>query len=263
MQFCAPVAPFAAGHAMPPLAAVVIEKVRGWVPVPHVLVHVPHAPHAPTQLTATAHAAVLQFCAFVAAVVATHATPPPEAAVVIEKVRDWMPVPHVLEHVPQRPQLPTQSTAHKAVLQPSDCVAPFRLVHAIPAGLTEAGVETTNVRVKVPEPHVLEHVPHRFHAPTQAMAVPHAPVAQFCDAVVAATVAHAVPPFAAAVVWTNVRAWVPVPQVLVHAPHAFHKPTQATGHKAVLQCCEFKAPFAAMHALPAPVAAVVTLNVRV
>ncbi len=40
-----------------------------------------------------------------------HATPPFDTGRVIAYVRVWYPPPHVLEHVPQAPQLPTQLPA--------------------------------------------------------------------------------------------------------------------------------------------------------
>ncbi len=106
----------------PPLAAAVdCVNVLDWLPVPHVFEQVLQLPQAPAQLTG--HDAVLQFCdcvpAFSAPYVVVQDTPPDDAAVDCVNVLAWLPVPHVLEQVPQLPHVPTQSTAqvHQWLLQ--------------------------------------------------------------------------------------------------------------------------------------------------
>jgi hypothetical protein len=140
LQFCETAAPVAVEHATPPFAtAVVTVKVRDWLPVPHVVEHVPHVFHAPTQWTG--HSGVLQDCD---AVRLAHATPPFASVVVIAKVRDWVPAPHVAEHVPQEPHAPTQSTGHGDVLQFCDAAVPPVVEHTTPPLAT--AVEIVNVR---------------------------------------------------------------------------------------------------------------------
>ncbi len=198
MQYCDAVTP---EHATPPFAtAVVIAKVRDWLPKPHVSEHVPHESHAPTQ--STGHRGVLHHCDAAVPVAVEHIMPPLATAVVTVKVRDWLPVPHVVEHVPHGPHAPAQSTGHSGVLQDSEAVVPFVVEHATPPPATAAVI--VNVRSLLPVvPHVVEHVPQDPHEPMQSTG--HSAVLQYCEAVVPVAVAHATPPFAMEVAIVNVR----------------------------------------------------------
>ncbi len=87
---------------------------------------------------------MLQDCVPVVPLVVVHDTPPFTTVVVCTNVRNWLPVPHVAEHVPQLPHAPTQFTGHSGVLQSWGAVAPFAVEHATPP-LARA-VVTANVR---------------------------------------------------------------------------------------------------------------------
>ncbi len=102
----------------------------------------PQLPHAPTQ--STGHKGELHDCDAVVPLLVEQATPPFATAVVTMNVRDWLPLPHVVEHVPQLPHAPTQSTGHKAVLHDCDAVIPPVVEQATPPFLT--AVVTVNVR---------------------------------------------------------------------------------------------------------------------
>jgi hypothetical protein len=132
LQVCDCVPPFSAPYVVvhdtpPDDAAVDWEKVRGCLPLPHVKEQLPQLSHAPTQFAG--HDAVLQFCdcvpPFSAPYVVVHDTPPNDAAADCQKVRAWLPLPHVLEQLPQLPHVPTQFTGHVAELQFCDSVPLF------------------------------------------------------------------------------------------------------------------------------------------
>jgi hypothetical protein len=76
-----------------------------------------------------------------------------------ERERDWVPSPHVVEHVLHTVKSDvTQCTAHGLGLGQASVSA--LVSHTTPPH--EGSVVALRVRVRVPAPHVVEHTPQSF-----------------------------------------------------------------------------------------------------
>jgi hypothetical protein len=214
-------------QAAPPyFAGVEMTYTEVLVPLPQVLEHTLGADQLPTQLIG--HGEVLQLDVRVAEVF-VQAAPPNAADVKITYIEVVVPVPQVLEHVPEACQLPTQLIGHGEVLQLVVMTADV-LVQAAPPYF--AGVVMVYTEVLVPLPQVLEHAPGADQLPTQLIG--HGCVLQVA-VITAPAFTQVVPPYEAGVDITNTATLIPPSHDLVQLPGGCQYPTQLIGQGVVLQ----------------------------
>ena len=137
--------PFDTGH--------VTLRVRVYFPLPHVFEHVEYDPHAPTVHThvdVLLHVDVLDVLAFV------FVLHPPLTGHVTLRVRVYVPLPHVFEHVEYDSPCSQLVHTHVDVLLHVDVLDVLAFVFVLHP--LDTGHVTVRVRVYVPLPHVFEHV---------------------------------------------------------------------------------------------------------
>jgi hypothetical protein len=214
-------------QAEPPyFAEVVMTNTEVLVPLPQVLEHALGVDQLPTQLMG--HGEVLQLDVRVAEEF-VQVAPPYAAGVEITYTEVVLPVPQVLEHVPEARQLPTQLIGHGEVLQLVVIVEEV-LVQAAPPNFAE--VVMPNTEVLVPLPQVLEHALGVDQLPTQLIG--HGCVLQVA-VITAPAFTQAVPPYEAGVDITNTATLIPPSHDLVQLPGGCQLPTQLIGQGVVLQ----------------------------
>ena len=152
-----------AGQAVPPfIGGWVTVRVRNCVPLPHILVQVLHSLQSLTwQFTGIAHDWVLHARVSLSA---GQTRPPFIGCWVTVRVRVCVPPPHALLHMPHSLQpLTWQSTgiAHGWVLQARESVSGGQAWPPLVGGWV-----TVRVRVWVPLPQALLHMPHSLQALT-------------------------------------------------------------------------------------------------
>ena len=152
-------------HGLPPFSGLLMMlRTRDWEPPPHVAVHV-FVPQASqtcwTQLTG--HPASLQVRD---SLITPQPAPPLDAGVWMVRWRVCQPPPHVASHALKGSHEETQSTAQDCGLH--DSVSEV-CAHGKPARsackFADGAVVIGRLRVRVPAPQLLEHVPQACQSP--------------------------------------------------------------------------------------------------
>mmetsp|Transcript_20017 Transcript_20017/g.63761 ORF Transcript_20017/g.63761 Transcript_20017/m.63761 type:complete len:1124 (-) Transcript_20017:3855-7226(-) len=149
------------GHAAPPCSAgVSTSRVRACTPPPHGALQLPHAPHSPTSQS-TAHGCSLHTCS---SSVVGHSLPPSLGRTSTSRVRDRVPRPHALLHLPHALHSPTsqftRTASHAFWLHGRDSVAGG---HERPPAV--GALTTSRTRSCVPPSHDWLHALHSPHGP--------------------------------------------------------------------------------------------------
>ena len=139
------------GQAMPPCCTVVVtERERVCEPPPHDRVHAPQAPKVPTAQSMGQELTLQSRCS-----ASARQLPPCSCCTMMERLRDWCPVPQDLVHcVQEAHDESTQCTGHGRVLHSRTSTRPLQ---SIPP--CELGVTTLRARVCWPKSQVVEHAP--------------------------------------------------------------------------------------------------------
>jgi hypothetical protein len=220
------------------LAIVMTVRDRVIVPLPHVFVHADHALHDDTWHE---HGACVHGCESMSA---PHGAPLPTGCWKMTRVRVCAPVPHVCEHALQVDHPPIwQSKLHADRAHVSISLSGG---HGGP--LHCGSVAILRPRVRVPLPHVTEHIDH-----CDQVSVTHEtgqqPSAQL---VVSFSEGHGSPPSAGATVTVRWRSLLAdVPHVAEHSDHADQRDTrQSTGGGGHVGCEHFWVSLAVPAQLP-------------